>query len=80
MPNKVPVIWALIESLKTTATDDSIAQLYTGIINVDQANELITVLQLIETATPHLHQSLHDKLFSLMPQMSLLLRHPLKTV
>lgn len=80
MPIKVPVIWTLIDSLKTTATDESIAQLYTEIINVDQANELVTVLQLIEVATPHLHQSLHDHLFSLMPQLSLLLKHPLKTV
>lgn len=80
LPTKVPVIWNSIESLKTRANDDTIGQLYAGNINADQANELITVLQLIETATPHLHVSLHVNLFAMLPHMSSLLKHPLKAV
>lgn len=80
LPSKVPVIWNSMLSLKTRANDDTIAHLYAGNIVADQANELITVLQLIETATPHIHVSLHASLFAMMPHLSSLLKHPLKAV
>ncbi|KAH8359116.1 hypothetical protein KR093_004461, partial [Drosophila rubida] len=43
-------------------------------------NELISSLQLIETAAPHLHAALHAQLFSLLPQLGCIVRHPLKVL
>ncbi|KAL7730918.1 hypothetical protein ACLKA6_014161 [Drosophila palustris] len=43
-------------------------------------NELIMSMQLIETAAPHLHESLHSQLFALLPQLGFVVRHPLKVL
>lgn len=77
---KVPVFWNQIESLKGTVTEEWIKRLYAAPIEIDKANELITAMQLIEVATPCIHSSLHSRLFSLLPHMSILLKHPLKAV
>ncbi|XP_032595951.1 TATA-binding protein-associated factor 172 [Drosophila grimshawi] len=43
-------------------------------------NELISSMQLIETAAPHLHASLHGELFALLPHLGFVVRHPLKVL
>ncbi|KAH8347377.1 hypothetical protein KR059_009857, partial [Drosophila kikkawai] len=43
-------------------------------------NELITSLQLIETAAPHLHTALHSQMFDLLSPLGYIVRHPLKAV
>lgn len=81
---KVPVFWNLItDTIKVT--DDDINAFYaTGDsrkpVNFDQANELILCLQLIECTAVAIHPSLSDKLLELLPQLNLLLKHPLKSV
>ncbi|KAH8383101.1 hypothetical protein KR009_006769, partial [Drosophila setifemur] len=42
--------------------------------------ELITSLQLIETAAPHLHVALHPQMFALLSSLGVIVRHPLKAV
>ncbi|EDV43563.1 uncharacterized protein Dana_GF18554 [Drosophila ananassae] len=42
--------------------------------------ELISSLQLIETAAPHLHVALHPQMFALLPPLGVIVRHPLKSV
>ncbi|XP_036673244.2 TATA-binding protein-associated factor 172 [Drosophila suzukii] len=43
-------------------------------------NELITSLQLIETAAPHLHTALHPQMFALLQPLGFIVCHPLKAV
>ncbi|XP_017083593.2 TATA-binding protein-associated factor 172 [Drosophila eugracilis] len=43
-------------------------------------NELISSLQLIETAAPHLHAALHPQMFGLLPHLGFIVCHPLKAV
>ncbi|XP_017054077.1 TATA-binding protein-associated factor 172 [Drosophila ficusphila] len=43
-------------------------------------NELISSLQLIETAAPHLHAALHPQMFALLPPLGFIVCHPLKAV
>lgn len=43
-------------------------------------NEVLTSLQLIETAAPHLHEALHVQLFALLPHLGFIVRHPLKVL
>lgn len=50
------------------------------IIDVGQTNDLMTSLQLLETAAPHVHCDLHDKLFELLPWLGSLIAHPFKAV
>ena len=45
-----------------------------------QCNELMTSLQLLEIAGPHLHACMHERLFEMLPQLGLLITHPLKAV
>lgn len=78
---KVPVFSNLLEALKLLVDDDLVNPLNHDVANVDRGNELITHLQLIEVITPYLHTSIHqEKLFSLLPHLTVLLRHPLKAV
>ncbi|XP_061399737.1 TATA-binding protein-associated factor 172 [Musca vetustissima] len=50
------------------------------IIDVAQTNDLMTALQLLEVAAPHVHSDLHDKLFELLGALGKLIGHPLKAI
>lgn len=76
---KVPVFLNLLESLKSV-NDDLVDPLNQDVADVEKCNELITYLQLIEIISPCLHKEHHEKLFSLLPHLTILLRHPLKAV
>ncbi|XP_016996631.3 TATA-binding protein-associated factor 172 [Drosophila takahashii] len=43
-------------------------------------NELVSSLQLIETAAPHLHAALHPQMFALLPPLGFIVCHPLKAI
>lgn len=77
---KVPVISNLLEALKLLVNDDLVNPVNQNVADVDKCNELITYLQLIEIVTPYLHNEHHEKLFTLLPHLTILLRHPLKAV
>lgn len=73
----------IVDTIKVTEAD--INELHAlGVeqkpINYDVAMELMTCLQLIECATPHIHAEIIDELFTLIPKLCLLLKHPLKAV
>lgn len=50
------------------------------IIDVVECNDLVTTLQLLETAGPFLHNSLHELLFQLLDALGITACHPLKSV
>lgn len=50
------------------------------LIDPISTNDLMTALQLIEIAAPHVHESLQDDLFKLLPKLGILITHPLKAV
>ncbi len=77
---KVPVFSNLLEALKLLVNDDVVNPLHPNTADIDKSNELITHLQLIEVIAPHLHDEYHEKIFSLLPHLTILLRHPLKAV
>lgn len=77
---KVPVFLNLLEALKLLVNDDLVNPVSQNVGDVEKSNELITYLQLIEVIAPHLHNEHHAKLFSLLPHLIILLRHPLKAV
>lgn len=77
---KVPVFSNILEALQLLVNDDLVNPLNQNVANVDKCNELVTHLQLIEVITPYLHNEHHEKLFSLLPHLTILLRHPLKAV
>ncbi|KAI8045264.1 TATA-binding protein-associated factor 172 [Drosophila gunungcola] len=43
-------------------------------------NELVSSLQLIETAAPHLHAALHPQMFALLSPLGFIVCHPLKAI
>lgn len=50
------------------------------VIDVGQTNDVMTALQLLEVAAPHVHSDLHDRFFELLPALGSLIGHPLKAV
>ncbi|KAH8236804.1 hypothetical protein KR026_011206 [Drosophila bipectinata] len=55
-------------------------QLANTLPELGACTELISSLQLIETAAPHLHVALHPQMFALLPSLAFIVRHPLKSV
>lgn len=50
-------------------------------LDQQQCNDLITSLQLLEVAAPHMNVALHERLFvDMLPQLGVLITHPLKAV
>ncbi|XP_055849413.1 TATA-binding protein-associated factor 172 [Episyrphus balteatus] len=79
---KVPIIWQImfgkIDSfLQVNPTMDMLAD---KLIDPTSTNDLMTALQLIEIAAPHVDVSLHEELFQLLPKLGVLITHPLKSV
>lgn len=84
LPEKVPIFWTIINNT-IQITEDDIRQMYSighdmKPVNFDDANELITCLQLIECAAAAVHPLLIHNLLELLPKLNLLLKHPLKAV
>lgn len=78
--DKVPVFSNLLEALKASVNEDLVNPMHPNVSNVDECNKLITHLQLIEVIAPYLHNEHHERLFSLLPHLTVLLRHPQKAV
>lgn len=49
-------------------------------VNYETAMELMTCLQLIECSVSYIHVDRVDEIFTLLPKLCLLLKHPLKAV
>ncbi|EDS39763.1 TATA-binding protein-associated factor 172 [Culex quinquefasciatus] len=81
LPLKLPIVWQLMtEKILTIVVDSYIDRLSRELISAEDTNEFMTSLQLIEVSARHIHRSLHEKLFELLPKLCLLLRHPLKSI
>lgn len=81
LPEKLPVLWQMMTEKIITKVDESyIDRLSRQIVNQEDTNDFMTSLQLIEIASRHIDQALHDQLFQLLPKLCLLLRHPLKSI
>lgn len=59
---------------------DYITELTQGKIDEEEANNVLTSLQLIEVSASHFHKNLHKRLFEALPKLALLIQHPLKAV
>lgn len=77
--DKVPVFQQLMfDKLQQFVANSEEKTLDSTLPELAQCNELISSLQLIETASPHLHETLHGHLFDLLPHLGFIVRHPLK--
>lgn len=84
LPVKMPSFWIVItNTIKFTEAD--INDMYRS--NVDQkpvnfnvAMDIITSLQLIETVVSFIHADIIEQVFTLLPTLETLLKHPLKAV
>ncbi|XP_030571799.1 TATA-binding protein-associated factor 172 [Drosophila novamexicana] len=78
---KVPIFQQLMfGKLEQFVTSMDIEKLSSTLPELTPCNDLISSLQLIETAAPHLHVALHEQLFALLPHLGFILRHPLKVL
>ncbi|ALC46880.1 Hel89B [Drosophila busckii] len=78
---KVPIFEQLLfGKLQQFVANTDEQTLASTLPELNACNELIGSLQLIETAAPHLHAELHAQLFSLLPQLGFIVRHPLKAL
>lgn len=66
------VIMKIDNSFIQTLTREKIEQ--------EEANNILTSLQLFEISSPHLHNNLHGRLFEALPKLCLLIQHPLKAI
>ncbi|KAH8417214.1 hypothetical protein KR222_006412, partial [Zaprionus bogoriensis] len=78
---KVPIFQQLMfEKLDQFVAGTDELTLISALPELAACNELISSLQLIETAAPHLHEGLHEQLFALLPHLGFVVRHPLKVL
>ncbi|XP_062121564.1 LOW QUALITY PROTEIN: TATA-binding protein-associated factor 172 [Drosophila sulfurigaster albostrigata] len=81
MVDKVPIFQQLMfGKLQQFVASVDADTLISTLPDLTACNELISSLQLIETAAPHLHAALHPQLFALLPQLGCIVRHPLKVL
>ncbi|CAD7093413.1 unnamed protein product [Hermetia illucens] len=82
LKDRIPILWNImfnnIDKLLQAAPSPDI--LTDAAIDQELINDLMTSLQLIEVAAPHIHKDLHNALFELLPKLGILLTHPLKAV
>lgn len=77
--DKVPIFQQLMfDKLEQFVASVDTDTLISTLPELTACNELIISLQLIETASPHLHEALHSQLFALLPHLGFIVRHPLK--
>ncbi|XP_030373466.1 TATA-binding protein-associated factor 172 [Scaptodrosophila lebanonensis] len=78
---KVPIFQQLMfDKVTQFASNHTSEQLASSLPDLALTNELMTSLQLIETAAPYLHTSWHTQLFALLPHLGGIVTHPLKAV
>ncbi|XP_017968444.1 TATA-binding protein-associated factor 172 isoform X2 [Drosophila navojoa] len=79
--DKVPIFQQLMfGKLEQFVASTNAQTLASTLPELTSCNELISSLQLIETAAPHLHVALHEQLFALLPHLGFIVRHPLKVL
>lgn len=78
---KVPVFQQLMFGKVTQFVKETDEKLLANSLpELGVCTELVSSLQLIETAAPHLHEALHPQMFALLPSLGAIVRHPLKSV
>lgn len=76
---KLPVFGQIVDNTKKLVQDEA-TLLQKKHVDFVAAHELITCLQLVETMSPYIHESIMDRLMDLLPHLTQLLRHPLKAI
>lgn len=70
----------MTDHIEKNFSKEKILQLENVVISQEETNDLITSLQLIEIAVPHIDKYLEEDLLTLLPKLCLFLCHPLKTI
>lgn len=80
LPHALPALWQLMFDVLEKVDQEFIQRLTQTLISQEETSDIVTALQLIELASPHLHVALHKKLFATLPKLCLLVQHPFKAV
>lgn len=82
LPIRLPVLWELLfDFIEQKVTVEYVEACSSNICSSsEEISTLIKNLHLIETVSPNIHISLHDKLFQLVPKLAILVYHPLKAI
>lgn len=85
LPQKVPSFWELLHCRWIMGlTEEVVEGMMHGrggaVWSPEATDEILTALQLIEVCVPHMSRGLDDQVFALLPQLCLLLKHPLSGV
>jgi TATA-binding protein-associated factor len=94
LPQKIPILWQILFEQINKIDDAYVLSIAksngtvmnggssscTNFVDDNKTNDLITSLQTIEIAAPHLSVKLHDNLFEILPKLCVLLKHPLKAI
>lgn len=77
---KLPTLWDLMFSMIMKIDEQYIRQMFHQIIPKEETNNILISLQLLESATQHLHKDLHEEVFNCLPKICLLIQHPMKAI
>lgn len=80
LPGKVPTIWQIIFDILMRVDENYIERMRTHEIDHDEANNIMTALQVMDVAAPCFHDNLVTHLMSSLPKLCLLAQHPLKAI
>lgn len=80
LPGRVPTIWEIIFDNVLKVNHEHIERMKGEPIDYDNANNIMTALQVMEIAAPCFHEGLIGHLVKSLPQLCLLAQHPLKAI
>lgn len=80
VPEKVPTIWQIVFDVIMKIDEDYIEKIRSKQIDHEEANNIMTALQVLEIAAPCFHESLIEHLVKSLPKLCLLVQHPLKAI
>ena len=80
LPQAVPTLWQMMFDVIMKIDNNLIQTLTREKIEQEEANNIMTSLQLFEISSPHLHVNLHERMFETLSKLCLLIQHPLKAI
>lgn len=80
LPSRVPTLWQIIFDVIMKVDENYIEKMRTEKIDNDEANNIMTALQVLEISAPCFHKDLDEHLKQALPKLCLLIQHPLKAI
>jgi TATA-binding protein-associated factor len=80
LPQAIPTLWEFMFDILAQINENHMKTLIQSKIEPEETNKVLSSLQLLEVASPFLHEELYTQLFGALSKLCLLIQHPFKAV